>query len=270
METGEQRVLKIVGKRDTKMQLDDSEETHVMSVVDHPNIVKLHEVLETNSELYISMEEMDRDLFTLLQRKRKMDEQEVREVCISVMSSLSYLHRLDIIHRDVKLENILISSEPRAVKLADFGYAKFATETNKPAGTSFYQAPEVLNAQLCSGQLTMEESKKSDVFSLGVVLFYLICGRPPFLGRAWPPIEKKKLIDLMTERVAIDDSRWPASTSIQCREFICLLLHPNQSQRLSASEALGHHFVVGSDIRSSNSTTHEHTIPTTPLVQCPA
>eukprot|EP01064_Diplonema_japonicum_P013604 TRINITY_DN2114_c1_g1_i1.p1 TRINITY_DN2114_c1_g1~~TRINITY_DN2114_c1_g1_i1.p1 ORF type:complete len:318 (+),score=57.59 TRINITY_DN2114_c1_g1_i1:80-1033(+) len=268
--TGEQRALKIITK-DAKMSQEDTNEGYIMSLLSHDNIVKAYEVLETRSEIAIALELMHTDLYFTLYRKRRFTEDETKEVCLAVTTVLEYLHSNDLVHRDIKLENILVGKNG-GYKVGDFGYSKMVTSANKPMGTSFYQSPEVLQAQQNGTLISAEEAKAADIFALGVLLFYLVCGRPPFIGKVWPPAERVKLHRMMTTQpVSPADSRFPASLSNEARTFIASLLSPSHSDRPSISTAITHPWMSQAEqhFKIPVAPTAGH-LSASSLVDCPA
>ena len=250
METGEPCAIKIVELDSTAPQTD-GEESHVLSAVRHPNMVGVRRILETPSEVCYVTERMQADLYTLLYSRNKLDEANAKAVGVALVRSLGALHSLDIAHRDVKLENILLNtageglSGPVAqVKLADFGYAKYLTAENQPVGTSFYQSPETLLALEHRKKLSAEHAKSADVFALGVLLFYVVCGRPPYVGNSFPVMARHKLFQQMRAPPQPADPRFPPNVTLECREFICGLLAPAAAERPSIQDCAKHVWVA--------------------------
>eukprot|EP01063_Lacrimia_lanifica_P002424 TRINITY_DN1127_c0_g2_i1.p1 TRINITY_DN1127_c0_g2~~TRINITY_DN1127_c0_g2_i1.p1 ORF type:complete len:326 (+),score=113.56 TRINITY_DN1127_c0_g2_i1:193-1170(+) len=266
LETGGQRAIKIVEKAMLRRPPADSAESEVLSLVSHPNAVKLHEIIETSADINYVFERLDADLYSLLYKRRTVDEPTVRNIAQSVASCLSYLHALDVVHRDIKLENVLVNFATNAVKLADFGYAKVATEANRPVGTTFYQSLEILAAQSNRQTLTAAQAKASDMYALGVMLFYLLIGRPPFYV---PGSDRRKFISQVRASVGPDDSRWPKDVSTACREFVCNLLSPDTEARMTAEQALLHGWAAPAQ-SSKHADAQTAPLAASPLVHCPA
>ena len=280
MESGDACAIKIVDKSATTQPPTDGEESQILSAVRHPNIVHLRQILETPTEICYVLERLESDLYNVLYKKRRLEEDTVRHVASKLLSCLSYLHGLDIAHRDIKLENILVDTTAHCsskggmvVKLADFGYAKCLTETNKPVGTSFYQCPEILMAQERRTEVSAEDAKSGDMFAVGVVLFYLLCGRPPFMGNTWPPSARHALFAAMRTPPKVDDARFPNAVSAPCRSLITQLLSSSAKDRLTADQAARHEWI--SEVAQTSETEGQSSektqvlpIPSSPLVPC--
>lgn len=143
----------------------------------HPNIVRIHDIGEEMGRKYISMEFVDgADLKVILKKKRKLDPATVIVYGKQMCQALGYAHKLGIIHRDVKPANIMINKDNQ-VKVTDFGIAKViesadATIAGAIIGTPLYMSPEQVQGK--------PVDNRADIYSLGVLLYELISGRPPF------------------------------------------------------------------------------------------
>jgi calcium-dependent protein kinase len=170
--------FKIKNKEIFKTEID------LLRATDHPNIIKLFEIFEDNINLYLIMEECHGgDFFARLKQKSAQNvfysEKEAAKIFKSLMSAINYCHSHGVCHRDIKPENIMFSSasDDDSLKLIDFGLSKILSNDNKMnsiVGTIYYMAPEVL-------QMNYEE--KCDVWSAGVILYIMLCGKPPFFGK---------------------------------------------------------------------------------------
>ena len=145
----------------------------------HPNIVKLLDLFENIDYYYIVLECMEgKDMFDYLKsRSFKITEDRAKELMFQLMQAVEYLHSYGIVHRDLKLENIMMSdnSEKSVPKLVDFGLAKILGPTEKsdePFGTLGYVAPEVLKKEFYSFSC--------DMWSLGCICYALLSGSLPF------------------------------------------------------------------------------------------
>lgn len=149
------------------------DEIKTLRLLNHPNIVKLHEIYETSSHVYLVMEHIEgEDLFTHLEKKKCYGEKDASVIVRQLLNILRYCHALDIIHRDVKPENIMIQLSPRSakstIKLIDFGLAEVINPFNSKrivCGSPGYMAPELF------GQTDYDA--KVDMFSLGAVLYVM-------------------------------------------------------------------------------------------------
>jgi BR serine/threonine kinase len=150
-------------------------EIALMSLLEHPHILRVYEVFESDRHLYIVMEYAEnRELFDLLVSRKRLSEVEALELFRQLIYALDYLHRFGICHRDLKPENILLDSHMR-VKLGDFGFARWMRSdvARTSCGSPHYTAPEVIRAQPYDGRI-------SDIWSSGVILFTMLAGRRPF------------------------------------------------------------------------------------------
>ncbi len=155
-------------------------EAQAAGTLSHPNIVTIHDVgeeVETQTS-FIAMEYVEgKNLKQLLKEKVAFSWDRIAEIAMSVADALDYAHRRGIVHRDVKPANIILTNDG-TVKITDFGIAKIETssltETGQFLGTPNYMSPEQVTGEAVDG--------RSDLFSLGVVLYELLTKRKPFLG----------------------------------------------------------------------------------------
>ena len=143
----------------------------------HKNIIKLFEVLETKNEIYMVMEyAQGGDLLTFMKNRRSLQEPEARKIFRQIVNGLGHIHCRSVLHRDVKLDNILLDSNG-TIKICDFGISRIIFDSTslifEQCGTPAYVSPEIMKDNGYSGF-------KSDVWSLGIILFALVCGQLPF------------------------------------------------------------------------------------------
>jgi eukaryotic-like serine/threonine-protein kinase len=158
------------------------QEARAMASLDHQNIVKVYDISQDGEVPFIVVECVaGRDVGDLLANRRggRLNEQFVRRIAAQLLLALSYAHRRGIIHRDIKPSNILLTQEG-TVKVADFGIARIVEEedaTGVPGeivGSARYMSPEQLRGE--------EATPRSDLYSVGVLLYHCLTGRPPFSG----------------------------------------------------------------------------------------
>jgi calcium-dependent protein kinase len=156
------------------------EEVNILKSIDHPNIVKIFEVVQDSRCLNIVMEFCSGgELFDKIKATNGFSENVAAKYMFDIVGAVKYCHEANIVHRDLKPENILFESEkPDAqLKIIDFGTSQHfrpREKMRKFIGTSFYIAPEVIDKNY---------DEKCDVWSLGVILYIMLCGLPPFFSR---------------------------------------------------------------------------------------
>jgi serine/threonine protein kinase len=199
-------------------------EIQILQTIKHPNIVELFHVYEGTQNVYLVMEYLPRgDLHKTLAQKKKFSEDFCIKFAKSLLETLSYLHSKNIVHRDLKLENIIMTSYPNCqFKIIDFGlaYFNYSSQTAK-CGSPGYLAPEMLSEKTYS--------EKIDVFSAGVVLYIIISGKHPFQASSTDKILKK---NIECKYKTIKNVSKCALNAIQC------MMEQNPADRPSALEML--------------------------------
>ncbi|CAF1066745.1 unnamed protein product [Adineta ricciae] len=224
--TGREVAIKIIDKA----QLNPTSlqklfrEVKIMKGLDHPNIVKLFEVIETEKTLYLVMEYASGgEVFDYLVAHGRMKEKEARSKFRQIVSAVQYLHQKHIVHRDLKAENLLLDSELN-IKIADFGFSNEFTPGNKLdtfCGSPPYAAPELFQGKKYDGP-------EVDVWSLGVILYTLVSGSLPFDGQN---------LKELRERVLRGKYRIPFYMSTDCETLLKKFLVLNPARR-AALEAI--------------------------------
>jgi len=152
-------------------------EIEILKKLNHPNITKLHGVVATKRRFCMIMEYMDvGNLAKYLEDRKRLTEQEAKYLFRQLVDAVRYCHSQNVIHRDLKLSNILLNGDKTAVKLIDFGLSNYmmtGTLHNTFCGTPAFAPPEILMSQKYIGP-------EIDVWSLGVVLYAMIAGYLPF------------------------------------------------------------------------------------------
>ncbi|KAA0196262.1 hypothetical protein HAZT_HAZT004883, partial [Hyalella azteca] len=189
-----------------------------MKMLDHPNIVKLFQVIETEKTLYLVMEYASGgEVFDYLVFHGRMKEKEARAKFRQIVSSVQYCHQKKIIHRDLKAENLLLDSE-MVIKIADFGFSNEFSPGNKLdtfCGSPPYAAPELFQGKKYDGP-------EVDVWSLGVILYTLVSGSLPFDGSN---------LKELRERVLRGKYRIPFYMSTDCENLLKKFLVLNPARR---------------------------------------
>ncbi|XP_064207626.1 serine/threonine-protein kinase MARK2-like isoform X36 [Anguilla rostrata] len=223
--TGKEVAVKIIDKT----QLNSSSlqklfrEVRIMKLLNHPNIVKLFEVIETEKTLYLVMEYASGgEVFDYLVAHGRMKEKEARAKFRQIVSAVQYCHQKCIVHRDLKAENLLLDSEMN-IKIADFGFSNEFTLGNKLdtfCGSPPYAAPELFQGKKYDGP-------EVDVWSLGVILYTLVSGSLPFDGQN---------LKELRERVLRGKYRIPFYMSTDCENLLKKFLILNPTKRGSLEQ----------------------------------
>jgi predicted Ser/Thr protein kinase len=165
-------------------------EVRVARQVSHPNVCRVYDVAEADGYAFISMEYVDgEDLRSVLRRLGRPSREKVAEIARQLCAGLAAAHEIGVLHRDLKSANIMIDGRGR-VRIADFGLASFQHEVpdGAVAGTPAYMAPELFAGA--------PASTRTDIYSLGVVLYELVTGRSPFPGASVSELRRLKLASL--------------------------------------------------------------------------
>nr|XP_033810034.1 serine/threonine-protein kinase MARK2 isoform X4 [Geotrypetes seraphini] len=218
--TGKEVAVKIIDKT----QLNSSSlqklfrEVRIMKVLNHPNIVKLFEVIETEKTLYLVMEYASGgEVFDYLVAHGRMKEKEARAKFRQIVSAVQYCHQKSIVHRDLKAENLLLDADMN-IKIADFGFSNefiFGNKLDTFCGSPPYAAPELFQGKKYDGP-------EVDVWSLGVILYTLVSGSLPFDGQN---------LKELRERVLRGKYRIPFYMSTDCENLLKKFLILNPSKR---------------------------------------
>ncbi|KAI9033974.1 kinase-like domain-containing protein, partial [Phycomyces nitens] len=153
-------------------------EYEFLDLIDHPNIIKAKNLIREEDKIYIVMEYLDGfDLFQLVKRRGRLSDEKCRNLFRQIVGAIDYLHQ-HLVHRDIKLENILVGKPKSDVKIIDFGHTSefsYSTPLVTYYGTLMYSSPEALEEIPHLGP-------SSDIWSLGVILYTMAAGRMPFKG----------------------------------------------------------------------------------------
>ncbi|XP_016194304.1 SNF1-related protein kinase catalytic subunit alpha KIN10 [Arachis ipaensis] len=188
--TGHKVAIKILNRRKIKnMEMEEKvrREIKILRLFMHPHIIRLYEVVETPTDIYVVMEYVKSgELFDYIVEKGRLPEDEARNFFQQIISGVEYCHRNMVVHRDLKPENLLLDSR-RNVKIADFGLSNIMRDGHflkTSCGSPNYAAPEVISGKLYAGP-------EVDVWSCGVILYALLCGTLPFDDENIPNLFKK-------------------------------------------------------------------------------
>ncbi|KAI9142762.1 kinase-like domain-containing protein [Paraphysoderma sedebokerense] len=239
MDTKEKFAVKIIPRilppnvpRMTKQEQESAEkrivrEASILFLCDHPHVVKLHEVIVSPSNYYLFFEYVDGgQMLDYIVTNGRLRERHARRFVRQLVSALEYIHSNSIVHRDLKIENILLTSSS-TIKLIDFGLSNtFSPSSHLTTfcGSLYFASPELLNAKPYIGP-------EVDIWSLGVITYVLVCGKVPFDDPNMPNLHLK---------IKKGEVEYPGFLSDELRQFLSRMLTVEPSLRASLSELKSH------------------------------
>ena len=226
-------IKKIGKKKKQEKELKNlRQEIEILRKLYHENVIQLLDSFETNTEICLVTELAQGQLYEILEEDKKLPETEIKFIARQLVAGLFYLHNNNIIHRDIKPQNVLISANG-IIKICDFGFAR-AIESKamitSMKGTPLYMAPELLREY--------PYNQKADLWSLGVIMYELFVGQPPFYTNSFPTLMNK----IMNETI-----KYPDSMSFQFKDFLKGLLVKNHKERWDWNKILEHQFIKETD-----------------------
>jgi len=237
-DTSQWRAVKTINKSLVKNAEQFKEEMAIMKLLDHPNIVRLYETFEDARNVYLVLELCTGgELFDRIVGDGKFTEQAAASTVQQMLRAINYMHQNYIMHRDLKPENWLLAVEAQAIqktdlKLIDFGLSKRFTPgefASTKAGTPYYVAPEVLEGRY---------AEQSDVWSIGVIMYIMLCGSPPFSGNDTVAV----LDNVKRARPTFDKKEWK-HISPDAKTMLKALLQRDPAMRMTAADALNHAWI---------------------------
>ncbi|XP_015107392.1 testis-specific serine/threonine-protein kinase 1 [Vicugna pacos] len=213
-------------------------EIEILALLNHHSIVKTYEIFEiSDGKVYIVMElGVQGDLLEFIKTRGALQEDDARKKFHQLSSAIKYCHDLDVVHRDLKCENLLLDKDFN-IKLSDFGFSKRCLRDDSGrlalsktfCGSAAYAAPEVL-------QGIPYQPKVYDIWSLGVILYIMVCGSMPY-----DDSNIKKMLRIQKEH-RVDFPRSKHLTG-ECKDLIYRMLQPDVNRRLHIDEILSHCWV---------------------------
>ncbi len=201
----------------------------IMKLIEHPNIMRLYDVWETSTELYLILEYVEGgELFDYLCSKGRLSSKEALGYFQQIITAIDYCHRFNIAHRDLKPENLLLDRD-KNIKVADFGMAIWQGADNMlltACGSPHYAAPEVIMGSEYDGTA-------SDIWSCGIILYALLAGRLPFDDEDLPTL---------LEKVKLGKFNMPTDIDDRAKDLIRRMLEKSVKKRITIAEILKHPF----------------------------
>ncbi|XP_069047880.1 serine/threonine-protein kinase BRSK2 isoform X2 [Lepisosteus oculatus] len=233
--TGQKVAIKIVNreKLSESVLMKVEREIAILKLIEHPHVLKLHDVYENNKYLYLVLEHVSGgELFDYLVKKGRLTPKEARKFFRQIISALDFCHSHSICHRDLKPENLLLD-EKNNIRIADFGMASLQVgdsllETS--CGSPHYACPEVIRGEKYDG-------RRADVWSCGVILFALLVGALPF--------DHDNLRQLL-EKVKSGVFHMPHFIPPDCQSLLRGMIEVNPDKRLTLEEIQKHSWYLGS------------------------
>ncbi|EDV42776.1 uncharacterized protein Dana_GF18162 [Drosophila ananassae] len=225
--TGREVAIKVIDKTqlNTSARQKLYREVRIMKLLNHPNIVRLFQVIESERTLYLVMEYASRgELFDHLVKNGRMRERDARVIFRQLVSAIQYCHSKFVVHRDLKAENLLLDQHMN-IKIADFGFGNTFdpnAQLETFCGSPPYAAPELFMGRKYAGP-------EVDAWSLGVVLYTLVSGSLPFDGGT---------LKELRERVLRGKYRVPYYISMDCENLMRKFLVLNPAKRTSLTAVM--------------------------------
>ncbi|XP_076252547.1 serine/threonine-protein kinase 33-like isoform X2 [Rhynchophorus ferrugineus] len=236
-----QWAVKIVHKNiaGVKKLTEVDREIKILKVVNHPNIIYLDKVYESPKKIYMVLELCNAELHQIYCRKKPLSEKNTRRVIYQLADAVSYLHKNDIVHRDIKMENILIANNPSDpndeyfIKLTDFGLSivkegvGIQSLMRDYCGTIAYMPPEILQMKTYS--------ELCDVWAIGIIMYMMLYGCNPFIGKNEEEI---------TRNISYDEPKYSDDTvSQEAIDLIKCILEKDPVKRMTASQIKEHQWI---------------------------
>ncbi|XP_051528994.1 calcium/calmodulin-dependent protein kinase type IV-like [Myxocyprinus asiaticus] len=221
-------------------------EIGVLLRLSHPNIIRLKEIFETETEIFLILELVTGgELFDRIVERGYYSERDAAHVIKQILEAVAYLHENGVVHRDLKPENLLYAdlSIDAPLKIADFGLSKIIDEqvTMKTVcGTPGYCAPEILRGNPYGPEV--------DMWSVGVILYILLCGFEPFFDPRGDQYMYSRILNCDYEFV----SPWWDEVSLNAKDLVSKLIVLDPHKRLTVKQALEHPWVLGKAARFSH------------------
>ncbi|XP_077573719.1 calcium/calmodulin-dependent protein kinase type IV-like [Stigmatopora nigra] len=221
-------------------------EIGVLLRLSHPNIIRLEEIFETDTDIALILELVTGgELFDRIVERGYYSERDAAHVIKQILEAVAYLHENGVVHRDLKPENLLYAdlSLDAPLKIADFGLSKIIDDqvTMKTVcGTPGYCAPEILRGNAYGPEV--------DMWSVGVILYILLCGFEPFFDARGDQYMYTRILNGDYEFV----SPWWDEVSLNAKDLVSKLIVLDPAKRLSVRQALRHPWVLGKAARFSH------------------
>ncbi len=208
-------------------------EIEIHSRLVHPNIIRLYNIYENASSIYLLMEfAKNGNLYSLIRRRNGMNEKNAYKYFSQIVNAVYFLHKNNIIHRDIKPENIVLD-ENENCKLCDFGWSIILNDNSKRntfCGTLEYMAPEIINNE--------GYEKSIDIWSLGILLYEMIHGYCPFNSN------NNNKNNSILNKIINENFKIKKDISNECKDLIYKMLEKDYKKRINIEQILNHQFMI--------------------------
>ncbi|KAI8353306.1 kinase-like domain-containing protein [Choanephora cucurbitarum] len=203
-------------------------EAHIMMLLKHPHIIGMKDIVTQGPYFYILMDYVGGgQLLHYIVKRQRLSDRRTRQFSRQIISALDYLHRNSIVHRDLKIENIMIDKSGRNIKLIDFGLSNlFCPERQLTTycGSLYFAAPELLKANPYNGP-------EVDIWSLGVVIYVMATGSVPFDDKSMPGLH---------EKIKRGHVNYPAHISDECKDLLSKIFITDPAKRIVMTDIVNH------------------------------
>ncbi|XP_062001846.1 serine/threonine-protein kinase ATG1c-like isoform X1 [Rosa rugosa] len=233
------------GRLNKKLQESLMSEIFILKKINHPNIIRLHDIIEVPGKINLVLEYCrGGDLSMYIQRHGKVPEALAKHFMQQLVAGLQMLRDNNLIHRDLKPQNLLLSTNDSnsVLKIADFGFARSLQPRGLAetlCGSPLYMAPEIMQLQ--------KYDAKADLWSVGAILFQLVTGKTPFTGN--------NQIQLLQNIVKSTELQFPSDNnnlSSECKDLCQKLLRRNPVERLTFEEFFNHPYLAQKPLENSS------------------
>jgi len=239
--TGRKVAIKCVLRKDLPAADDAAiyDEVAILASLNHPHIVPLIDFFDEKDCYFLVMELMSGgDLFDRIGKKKTYSEADARDLIVKMLKSVAYCHQRKIAHCDMKPKNLLLMTEDNDsfIKLADFGFAARVhapKSLTKQCGTPFFVAPEIL--------IRKPYDQQSDMWSVGCIIYLLLSGNLPFMGRSQKELFRK----IVAGKYVLEGGEWD-DVSDDAKDLVRKMLVLNPDDRIKSAEAIKHDWLKAS------------------------
>ncbi|KAG6643284.1 hypothetical protein CIPAW_09G199700 [Carya illinoinensis] len=223
------------GRLNKKLQESLMSEIFILKRINHPNIIRLHDIIEVPGKIHLVLEYCrGGDLSIYIQRQGRVPEATAKQFMQQLVAGLQILRENSLIHRDLKPQNLLLSTSDNnsVLKIADFGFARSLQPRGLAetlCGSPLYMAPEIMQLQ--------KYDAKADLWSVGAILFQLVTGKTPFTGN--------NQIQLLQNIMKSNELQFPPDIDLSsdCKDLCQKLLRRNPVERLTFEEFFNHPYL---------------------------